>query len=373
MPEEMRMATLLAPDTNRSAEPAAAAAGTAASTPAGARPSVLIPARGGLARPIDADSLAAAVAAYTSLDSMILAPILPAGAIGWFHGPRGIGLTHVMVGCADAIATGFSFLDWTPLRPTPVLLLSGTMSEVALRARIRATSVPGFDARRDANLRVVALGPDRTAVPDLATTSGREALAVLAETCDVIMIDDVAGLLPGNRLDDEAGLWHWLAEQRRTGKTVIVSQASGQCARRRADVAARNVLERLADVVVRLAPVARAKPHEAVNFELHIDRAWHVPARDRAGFEVSLETGANGPQWYLQPIDLSRRERFEAMRATGMSVREAARETGTPRTTAYRWNDDLAAEAERQRKKRREAERLQALAEIAGEIRDAGL
>jgi hypothetical protein len=314
------------------------------------------------------DTLAAAVEAYTSTDHMILAPILPAGAIAWFHGPRGIGLTNVMVSCADAIASGYSFLDWIPQRPVTVLLVTGTMSEIALRARLRAAAVNAASiARRDERLRLVALGPDRAAVPDLATAAGREALAVLAEACDVIMIDDLAGLLPGNRVADEAGLWHWLGEQRRLGKTLIVSQASGRTARRRAEVAARNVLERLADVVVRLAPVARARPHEGVNFELQIERAWHVSTADRAGFEVSVETDATGAHWYLQPIEFSRRERFDAMRATGMPVGEAARQTGTPSSTAYRWAHEARVEARKKEKERSAAayDRIMALAALA--------
>jgi hypothetical protein len=301
---------------------------------------------------------------------MILAPIVPAGTIVLFHGPHGIGLTHVMAGCAVAVAAGHSFLGWCPMRPATVLLVSGTMSEAALRARIHdATDARRDPRRRDESLRVVALGPDRAAVPDLATASGREAMAVLAEACDVIMIDDLAGLLPGNRLDDEAALWCWLAEQRRIGKTVIVSMASGHGARRRAEVAARNVVERLADVVIRLARVGRAKPYEGVNFELHIDRAWHVSARDRAGLEVWLEKDAGGSRWYVQPIALSRRERFDAMRSTGMSVSAAAREGGIPLTTAYRWYAEAVIEAEQEQRKRAAAahERRKSQAGTAGD------
>jgi hypothetical protein len=188
----------------------------------------------------------------------------------------------------------------------------------------------------DGRLDLVAIGRKAAVLPDLSTGEGCHELAVLAARAEVVIIDDLAGLLPGARLDAQAAarLQHCLASLRRDGKSVIVTQADDIEARR----GARAVLQRLADLDIRLAWPAGYRPDEGCRFELHIERARTLAGRHRLAREIRLTEDEQGcPVWHTAPCGQARRTLFESLLRDGVPVRDAGREAGISQATAYRW------------------------------------
>jgi hypothetical protein len=298
--------------------------------------------------PLDPDELA--VLGCLPQPAMLW-PVLPRAGIALVHGPRGIGLTQVVVGMAVAVATGTAVLDWQAEKPASVLLLSGTMSAHALAGRVEAArcALPEGTEIGD-RLDVAAMGRKARMLPDLATDAGCHELAVLAARAEVVVIDDLAGLLPGGRLGAPAAarLQQLLAGFRRDGKTVVVAQAKG-----RRNEPGHDLVQRLADVEIRLAWPAGYRPTEGCRFELHIERARHLDGAYRLPREVRLAEDEDGRQaWLSAPIGASRRAIFGPLVRQGVDVRAAGREAGISQATAYRWakemRDVAAAQATRE-------------------------
>jgi hypothetical protein len=271
------------------------------------------------------------------------------------HGPRGIGLTHLAVGMAVAMASGTPFLGWEPPRPSRVLMLSGTMSATALTGRIEANRRP-LDVEVGDRLDLVAIGRKAAVLPNLATAEGWQELAVLAAQAEVVIIDDIAGLVPGGRLNATAaaGLQQCLANLRRDGKAIVVTQADEPDARR----GTRAVLQRLADVEIRLARPAGYELAEGCRFEMHIERARHLGGLDRLAREVRLEEDEDGDfVWHVGPSGAASRTLFVKLMQDGVPVRDAGREAGISQATAYRWRKEIrvvdAAAARREDENRR--------------------
>src|ERR1700712_4517345 len=66
----------------------------------------------------------------------LLTPWLPSKGLAMIYGPRGIGKTHLTLGCGYAIASGGKFLRWTATEARRVLLLDGEMPGVVLQERM---------------------------------------------------------------------------------------------------------------------------------------------------------------------------------------------------------------------------------------------
>jgi hypothetical protein len=286
----------------------------------------------------------------------LLHPILPAESLMLLHGPRGVGLTHLAVGIAVAMATGTSFLGWEPPRPSRVLLLSGTMSATALAGRAQGNRLP-HDLEVVERLQLVAVGRKAAVLPNLATTEGWQELGVLAAQAEVVIIDDIAGLVPGGRLNPAAaaGLQQCLANLRRDGKAIVVVQADEPDARR----GTRAVLQRLADVEIRLAWPAGYDVAEGCRFEMHIERARHLAGHDRLAREVRLEEDDEGSYvWHTAPAGAARRALFESLMQDGVPIGEAGRQAGISPASAYRWRKEIrtaeAAAGRREKEKRRD-------------------
>ncbi len=66
----------------------------------------------------------------------ILSPWLPSKGLAMIFGPRGIGKTHLTLGCAYAIASGGCFLRWRAPTPRRVLVIDGEMPAATLQERL---------------------------------------------------------------------------------------------------------------------------------------------------------------------------------------------------------------------------------------------
>ena len=268
----------------------------------------------------------------------LLAPLLLPGTLTLIQGPRGVGMSQVMAGCAVAMAAGGGFLGWQAPRPHSVLLLAGGETAAALARRVGVAQRAAGVAVGD-RLGLVALGPQAPRMPNLALRDGQLDFETLCRHQPVVMIDDMASLLPIAGLECAEGgeMRHIVGRLRRDGTALVVSLANGRQARRRADITARAMLNGLADAVVDLSFPDDYAITDGCRFELRIARARHVIGPDRAPLEARLTTLADGtPSWSARPVRSDLRQRFEAMLATGATVAEAARRIGVSRASGYR-------------------------------------
>jgi len=279
---------------------------------------------------------------------LLLAPVLPNAGLMLVHGPRGVGRSHVLVGCAAALAAGDRFLGWKAQRATDVLFISGAAPAALLGARLGA-ALRAMQGREGVGERLRLLAPDRqkAMMPALDTAIGQRQLVPLLVGCDVVVIDDAACLLPGmasNGPRSRARFSEFLQCLRHTGRTVIVGQASGLATHRAAERSTLACLEDYADVVVGLRRPPGYATGDGARFELHIERASHLPGAAREAREVRLEPGSDRQvMWTAARADELARDRLQALLAEGMPAAEAARELGISRTTAWRWMRQIAA------------------------------
>jgi hypothetical protein len=321
---------------------AASDPGCAAAVPAGAPP-------------LQALGAASMLQISASQRPALLVPLLPEGGLMLVHGPRGVGRSHVLVGCAAALAAGDWFLGWRARRAADVLFLSGAAPAAMLGARLgsalramRRREVRG-DVRGEApgeRLRLLAPELQQAAMPALDTAEGQARLVPLLQGAEVVVIDDAACLMPGIGSNAARSQWRFgelLRRLRHAGKTVLVGQASGEGARSRADRGALACLEAQADVVIGLRRPADYAPSDGARFELHIERANHLPGAAREVREVHLAAGEHGQVMWraARAVDLAK-ARFEALITEGVPAPEAARALGLPRTTAWRWANRIA-------------------------------
>ena len=276
----------------------------------------------------------------------LLAPLLPEGGLMLVHGPRGIGRSHVLIGCTAALLSGGGFLDWRARRPVDVLFLSGAASSALLAARLGAAlrALPGG---RTIGERLRLLTPDRqeAAMPALDTVQGQAQLLPLLAQADVLVIDDAGPLVHGMNANTARNQWRFgefLRRLRHAGRTVLIGQASGAAVRSRADRGVLACVETQADVVLGLRRPAGCAAGEGALFELHVERAGHLPRALCEVREVELACGRRELWRTSRASDLAK-TRFGALLADGMPARDAARALGLDRTTAWRWAKRLAA------------------------------
>ncbi len=308
------------------------------------------------AHPLQAMSTASLLQTAAPRRPALLAPVLPEAGLMLVHGPRGVGRSHVLAGCAAALATGDWFLGWRAQRAADVLFISGAGSAAMLGARLGAAlrAMRRRDAPRERQgehprLRLCLLTPElqQAAMPALDTVEGQARLVPLLQAADVVVIDDASCLMPSIAANAGRSQWRFgelLRRLRHAGKTVLVGQASGDGARSRADRAALACLEAQADVVIGLRRPAGYAASDGARFELHIERANHLPGAAREVREIHLAAGEDGQvMWHAaRAVDLAR-ARFAALIADGVPAPEAARALGLPRTTAWRWAGKIAS------------------------------
>jgi hypothetical protein len=297
--------------------------------------------------PIRLADPAAVMAMQGERNAVFLAPVLPARSIMLLRGPRGIGLSHVMVGCAVALANGGSFLGWRAPRPVRVLLLAGNLPTPVLASRLSGALA---SERRNGDLperlRMVTRDGYNGCLPDLGTYAGLAQLMRACNQIDVLMIDDLGAFLTdaGSELRGRLGLLStYLGGARACGRSVVVAQHSAP--RLPADRVALREAESIADVVVGLHRPADYHVRQGARFELRVERAAHLSGADRAARVMQLVQAADGrPKWVEEDAEDVRKLSFFGLLDDGVAVEAAAREVGIGRSTAYRWRRQWQAQ-----------------------------
>ena len=125
---------------------------------------------------------------------LILDPWLPEKGLAMIYGPRGIGKTHITLGCAYAIASRGKFLRWQAPRPRRVLVIDGEMPAVVLQERYARIVEAATEAPPDpGHFRLLAMDLQDGGF-DLGNDADQRAIESELQDIDVIFVDNISTL-----------------------------------------------------------------------------------------------------------------------------------------------------------------------------------
>jgi len=101
---------------------------------------------------------------------MLLDPILPTQGLAMLYSYRGTGKTFLALGIGDAVATGGSFLRWTP-SPRKTLYVDGEPPAKTVQER-PAMILAGMEGREPSPGAFCVVTPDRTRASGVAASTG---------------------------------------------------------------------------------------------------------------------------------------------------------------------------------------------------------
>jgi RecA-family ATPase len=162
---------------------------------------------------------------------MVLAPWLPSKGLAMIYGPRGIGKTHVTLGCAYAIASGGRFLRWSAGEARRVIVIDGEMPAVALQERLaRIVEMAGAAPPCPEYLRFLPMDMQDGDF-DLGNEADQRAIEPDLAGADVVIVDNISTLARIGR-ENEAESWlpvqEWALQQRRAGRSVVFIHHAGK-------------------------------------------------------------------------------------------------------------------------------------------------
>lgn len=261
----------------------------------------------------------------------VLAPWLPSKGLAMIYGPRGIGKTHLTLGCAYAIASGGTFLRWTAPQPRRVLVIDGEMPAVTLQERMTAViGAAGLAPPEEGYLRFLAMDLQETGF-DLGNEADQRAIEPDLAGVDVIFIDNISTLAKLGR-ENEAESWlpvqEWALEQRRAGRSVVFIHHAGKGGAQRGTSRREDVL----DTVIAARKPEDHDPGEGARLEIHYEKNRGFFGADAAAFEAAL--GAGG--WTMRDVADADLALVRTLMEQGLSVRDIEKESGLSRSKVSR-------------------------------------
>jgi putative DNA primase/helicase len=271
-------------------------------------------------RPITAHEL---LATNLPARETILAPWLTEKGLAMIYGPRGIGKTHLTLGCAYAIATGGAFLRWRAERPRRVIILDGEMPAVTLQGRLaQIAATAEREPPSPDYLRLIAIDMQERGL-DLSNVEQQADLEQHLAGSDVIIADNISTLCHGGR-ENEAESWlpvqDWALAQRRAGRSVVFMHHAGKGGAQRGTSRREDVL----DTVISLRRPDDYDPAEGARFALHFEKSRGFHGDDAKPFEAHLKNDA----WTTRDLTDADMARVVALTAEGLNVRDIAAELG---------------------------------------------
>lgn len=281
--------------------------------------------------PLRAVTAAELLAADIPPRELVLDPWLPAKGLAMGYGPRGIGKTHLTLGCAYAIASGGAFLRWRAPRPRRVLVLDGEMPAVTLQERLAAiVAASGAEPPAPDFLRFLALDLQERDL-DLASEAHQKQLDAVLGEAEVLFVDNISTLARGGP-ENEAESWlpvqQWALRQRRAGRSVVFVHHAGKGGQQRGTSRREDVL----DTVIALRRPADHQPDQGARFEVHYEKSRGFHGDDAKPFEAALGPGG----WTTRDLADAELARVVALTAEGMSAREIAEELGMSKSAVNR-------------------------------------
>ena len=278
---------------------------------------------------------------------LLLDPLLPAGSVMLVHGPAGVGLSHFLIGCATALASGGECTWGRAPRPVRTALLAGSLPTTIISRRVAAV-LAGHKADAGDRLTVVSVDEQAEGSPDLGRRPDTGILWRAIGAAEVLVIDDLAALLPSfHRAAGEqaAHLTQMLFAFRARGLTVVAGVHTGRKHEAgRVDRAAFASVDRVADIVVALRRPRERIEDGSIWCSIEIERAAHLPERERLERHrrLVLDPAAAPSAQEIEIVDPRKQAALELM-AKGIAPTVAAAHAGVSRASAYRWRRQAAA------------------------------
>jgi hypothetical protein len=261
---------------------------------------------------------------------MILAPWLPEKGLAMVYGPRGIGKTHFISGCAWAIASGGKFLGWQAPKPRKVLVIDGEMPIQVMQERLEKLAKDGGQEPAFGFLNYLPLDILERGL-DLSNTDDQEALEPFLAGIDLIFVDNISSLVRGGK-ENEAESWlpvqQWALEQRRAGRSLAFVHHAGKGGQQRGTSRREDVL----DTVISLRRPPDYAADQGACFEVHFEKNRGFFGEDAKPLEAALGLGG----WAMRDIGDAELARVVALSADGLSVRDIAGELGLSNSTVNR-------------------------------------
>ena len=261
---------------------------------------------------------------------LILAPWLPEKGLTMIYGPRGIGKTHLVLGCAWAIASGGQFLTWAAPKPRKVLIIDGEMPGQVLQERLAAIAGDAIVKPPAGYLNFLPMDMQERGF-DLADTSDQQELERLLNGIDVIVVDNISTLIRGGK-ENEGESWlpvqQWALEQRRAGRSVVFIHHAGKGGQQRGTSRREDVL----DTVMSLRQPQNHEAEQGARFEIHFEKNRGFYGEDAKPFEAAL--GAGG--WTIRDLADVDMARVIALTEEGLTAREIEAKTNIPKSRVNR-------------------------------------
>jgi len=272
---------------------------------------------------------------------LLLSPWLPEKGLTMIYGPRGIGKTHLVMGCAWAIASGGTFLSWHARKPRKVLIIDGEMPGQVLQERLAKLAETAEGEPPPDYLKFLPIDMQNRGL-DVALAEHQNELEPLLEDVAVIVVDNISTLTRSGK-ENEAESWlpvqEWALGQRRKGRSVIFIHHAGKGGQQRGTSRREDVL----DTVISLRMPQDHEPDQGARFEVHFEKNRGFYGDDAKPFEAAF--GAAG--WVMRDIADVDMARVIALSEDEFSVRDIAKEL-----------DITASRVSRIQKKARESGKL---------------
>ncbi len=261
---------------------------------------------------------------------LILAPWLPEKGLTMIYGPRGIGKTHLVMGCAWAIAAGGRFLTWSAPTPRKVLIIDGEMPGQVLQERLALIAQDAVLEPQQDYLNFLPMDMQERGF-DLANADNQDELEPLLDGIDVIVVDNISTLSRGGK-ENEGESWlpvqQWALEQRRAGRSVVFIHHAGKGGQQRGTSRREDVL----DTVISLRMPQDHEADQGARFEVHFEKNRGFYGEDAKPFEAAL--GAGG--WTIRDLADVDMARVIKLTEEGLTAREIETETNIPKSRVNR-------------------------------------
>jgi DNA-binding CsgD family transcriptional regulator len=261
----------------------------------------------------------------------ILTPWLPTQGLVMVYGPRGIGKTHFVMGCAVAVASGGKFLKWTASKPLGVLYLDGEMPAVVVQERY-SNIIASSEKEPIAALNIVTPDLQEWGLPDLSTFQGQETLNPYLDGISLVIVDNISTLCRMGR-ENESESWSPVQEYalrlRSKHISVLFVHHSGKGGFQRGTSRREDVL----DTVISLKRPADYMPDEGARFEVHFEKARNIHGDDVKPFEAKLMTIKGIQQWNFKDLEESLTERIANLLNESVPQNEIAELLGVSKGT----------------------------------------
>ena len=261
----------------------------------------------------------------------LLEPWLPEKGIAMVYAPRGVGKTHLALGCAHAVASGGTFLKWHAPRPRRVLLLDGEMPVVTLQERLDTIVAKSGETVPEGFITIMPYDIFPEGGPDLSTEEGQAELEPFIGDADLIVVDSISTICRGGK-ENEAESWAaiqaWALRQRRKGRTVLFVHHSGKSGDQRGTSKREDVM----DTVIKLVRPVDYRADDGARFIVEFTKNRGFMGPDAESFEAALSNG----EWDTHALEDTRTARILELHADGKTQRGIAAEVGISLATVNR-------------------------------------